>query len=90
MESQNCTRYKTTFMLYFFQKYNFRIKPYVPRELRRDSSNRILYKTWDMIDIYPTLPDGLDLEPHKHMPIPLGHSEGQWIVFVMRLQCILE
>ena len=57
----------------------FCIKPYVPRELRRDPSNRRLLWTWDMIyNISDTARNRTrNLFRPKCAPIPPGHSDGQ-------------
>ena len=63
-------------------KHDFCVKPYVPREPRRDPSNRMLYVslchqwTWDM---YPRLP-GIVLTtcsvPSARRSNYIGHSDG--------------
>ena len=74
-----CTCYQSVCTCYFFMffQHNFCVKLYVPREPRRDPSNRRLYEhgIWYISDTARNRTHNL-FRP-KCAPIPLGHSDGQ-------------
>ena len=68
---------KYVFFFCFFFKHNFCVKPYVPREPRRNPSNRRLNEHGIYIRQTDTARNRThDLFRPKREPIPLGHSDG--------------
>ena len=73
---QSVLRAAARLVLQHFFKHNFCVKPYVPREPRRDPSNRRLYMNMGYI-FYTAKNRTHNLFRPKREPIPLGHSDGQ-------------
>ena len=72
----NTENMRTVCVSYIFFKHNFCVKPYVPREPRRDPSNHKLYEhgIWYIFDTARNRTRNL-FRP-KCGSIPLGHSDG--------------
>ena len=77
MNKAPVSRHTDGFRGHIFQ-HNFCIKPYVPREPRRDPSNRRLW-TWDSSDT--SITRTRSLFRHKCTLIPLSHRDGhiEWV-----------
>ena len=71
---QRSIEFKVSQCVRGFFKHNFCVKPYVPREPRRDPSNRRVNKHG--IYIRHCRNRTHNLIRYKREPIPLGHSAG--------------